>query len=368
MKNRHFNFIFFLLAILLLIVSSWSCKKNDTPPQPKTPPSQVLGLSVFARDMADSLIWSAGNTSEGVTSYKLYAGSNVTGLVALTTTTINNFLRTGLTNGTTYYYQVAAVNAAGEGPKSDVVSSTPQPPLNKQISISIPASLPGSMRLLPWRYYDPTSRHFGNPFVFTDSFKTVIQARVIDGFDSLFSQKIIDAGIKLPAGTVVLQDLRLGTINYGGSANIWQVEKILPRIVEYSNGIPGEANFTLYGVIDTIPMAVEITGAGLTGKQPNQIIESVHLVVKGWNGGSGGRKSLINKIIQVGEFAVNNTASAFDKKTPTIYTLNGRWYIVHPTNSRGGGSGNGTSGNTDYTISILFKEGTKLERTVFSFE
>ena len=172
MKNRHFNFIFFLLAILLLIVSSWSCKKNDTPPQPKTPPSQVLGLSVFARDMADSLIWSAGNTSEGVTSYKLYAGSNVTGLVALTTTTINNFLRTGLTNGTTYYYQVAAVNAAGEGPKSDVVSSTPQPPLNKQISISIPASLPGSMRLLPWRYYDPTSRHFGNPFVFTDSFKT----------------------------------------------------------------------------------------------------------------------------------------------------------------------------------------------------
>ncbi len=368
MKNRRFNPVLFFLAIILFIVSSWGCKKNDTPPQPKSPPSQIFGLTVFARDMADSMVWSASNASEGVTSYKLYAGTSATGLVALTTTTTNKFLRTGLTNGTTYYYQVAAVNSAGEGPKSDVVSSTPQPPLNKQISISIPASLPGSMRVLPWRYYDPTSRHFGNPFIFTDTFKTVIQARVIDGFDSLFSQKILDAGINLPLGTVVLQDLRLQKINYGASSNIWQVEKTLPRIVEYSNGIPGEANFTLYGVIDTIPMAVEISGTTLNSKQPKEIIESVHIVVKGWNGGSSGRKSLINKVIQVDEFAVNNTATAFDKKTPTIYTLNGKWFIVHPTNSKGGGSGNGTSGNTDYTIRVTLKDGTMLERTVFSFQ
>ena len=30
-----------------------------------------------------------------------------------------------LTNGTTYYYQVSAVNAIGEGPRSNEVSATP---------------------------------------------------------------------------------------------------------------------------------------------------------------------------------------------------------------------------------------------------
>ena len=35
---------------------------------------------------------------------------------------------TGLTNGQTYYYQMSAVNAIGEGPKSAEVSATPTPP------------------------------------------------------------------------------------------------------------------------------------------------------------------------------------------------------------------------------------------------
>src|SRR5205807_324550 len=35
---------------------------------------------------------------------------------------------TAVTNGVTYYYQVSAVNAAGEGPRSNEASATPSPP------------------------------------------------------------------------------------------------------------------------------------------------------------------------------------------------------------------------------------------------
>lgn len=372
MIMRKQSLLIYVAISLIMMVLFSACQKKDTPPTPKSPPSQVLGLTAFGRDQADSLVWAANSSDQGVTSYKIYAGTSATGLVLLTTTTTNKFVRTGLTNGTTYYYQVSAVNSAGEGNKSDVVSSTPTPPLNKQISMSIPAALPGAMKVLPWRYYDPTSKHYGNPYVGTDTFKTVYQARVIDGFDSLFSKKIQDNGLKLPTGLVILQDLRLDKITGYATAEIWKVEKVLPRIVDYSIGIVGQGNFTLYGVADTIPMAVELNGDILKGKTPREIIESVHWVVQGTRGPSAenpGRPSLYSKLIAPDDFAVNTTASVFDKKTPTIYTLNGKWYIVFPAaGSKNGSSQATTTGNTDYTVRILLKDGTKLERTVFSFE
>jgi hypothetical protein len=39
-----------------------------------------------------------------------------------TATTFNN---NGLTKGVTYYFQVSATNSAGEGPRSAMVSATP---------------------------------------------------------------------------------------------------------------------------------------------------------------------------------------------------------------------------------------------------
>src|SRR5262249_57764285 len=42
--------------------------------------------------------------------------------------TTNSFTDTGLTNSTTYYYQVSAVNGSGQSAKSAEVSATPQAP------------------------------------------------------------------------------------------------------------------------------------------------------------------------------------------------------------------------------------------------
>ena len=284
------------------------------------------------------------------------------------TVTTTSYKRTGLTNGTTYYYQVAAVNAAGEGPKSAVISSTPQPTLASKVTLSIAASVPGSMKVLPWRYYDPTSKHFGNPYIGTDTFKIVYRARVTGGFDSMFVKKIVDAGIKLPTGTTILQDLRLPKITNDALNNYYTIEKQIPRIGFYSDGIPGQYNYTTYGVADTIPVAIELNATELVGKSPQEVISNVHFVAFGNRSGDITQPRLLNKVYDVWDFAHSSSASAFDKKTPTIYTLGNKWYLIFPVVGTTGGSKATTTGNSDYTFRIAFKDGSKMERTVFSFE
>ena len=73
-----------------------------------------------------ALSWTA---SSGATSYNVkratVSGGPYTTIASPTTTSHTN---TGLVNGTTYYYVVSAVNAAGESANSAQVSATPQAP------------------------------------------------------------------------------------------------------------------------------------------------------------------------------------------------------------------------------------------------
>jgi hypothetical protein len=72
-----------------------------------------------------TLSWGAVS---GATSYSVYRGTSAGGETlyqsGLSTTTYSD---TGVTNGTTYFYQVSAVNAGGQSPRSAEVSATPQP-------------------------------------------------------------------------------------------------------------------------------------------------------------------------------------------------------------------------------------------------
>lgn len=89
-----------------------------------TRPAAPANPSVTAGNAQAALSWSAVS---GATSYSILrsttSGSGYTSVVTgLTATTYTN---TGLTNGTTYYYVIAAVNACGTGVNSTQVSVTP---------------------------------------------------------------------------------------------------------------------------------------------------------------------------------------------------------------------------------------------------
>ncbi len=89
------------------------------------PPNAPTGITATAGNAQVALNW---NTVAGATSYKVKRSlSSGTGYVALPggTTASTAFNDTGLTNGTTYYYQVSAANGYGDGPDSSEASATP---------------------------------------------------------------------------------------------------------------------------------------------------------------------------------------------------------------------------------------------------
>ena len=88
-------------------------------------PAAPTGLAAVAGSAQVALSW---NASTGAASYNIYrsttsGGEGTTAIVTgVTGTTYTNI---GLTNGTTYYYQVAAVSASGTSAQSGEVSAKP---------------------------------------------------------------------------------------------------------------------------------------------------------------------------------------------------------------------------------------------------
>ena len=92
---------------------------------PSSPPPVPTGLTAMKGNKQVLLNWTA---SSGATSYKVYRGTapgaESTPPIA-TGITSTSYTNTGLKNGTTYYYKVAAVNATGTSPLSNEASATP---------------------------------------------------------------------------------------------------------------------------------------------------------------------------------------------------------------------------------------------------
>jgi hypothetical protein len=104
-------------------------KLHGSPPPP-APPSVPRNPAATAGNATVALNWQvpASSGTSPVSNYKVYRGTTPAGETPLAT--VGNVLAytdTAVTNGKTYYYQVSAVSAAGEGAKSNEVSATPKP-------------------------------------------------------------------------------------------------------------------------------------------------------------------------------------------------------------------------------------------------
>ena len=121
-------------SISMLAVSDHGVSRVDemtVTPATASVPSGPASLTVTPGNAAATLTWK-GSTSGNPTSYSVYRGTisdgeavTPAGTVSGTTTT---FTDTGLTNGKTYFYNVAANNGIGVSPDSNEVSVTPAAP------------------------------------------------------------------------------------------------------------------------------------------------------------------------------------------------------------------------------------------------
>src|SRR5207253_1577810 len=106
-----------------------SSEKSATPTAPATAPG-VPTLTATAGNAQVALSWTTpANGGSPITAYKLYRGT-VSGSLSLYQAlgATNGYTDTAVTNGTTYYYQVTAVNAVGEGSRSTQRSAQPAGP------------------------------------------------------------------------------------------------------------------------------------------------------------------------------------------------------------------------------------------------
>jgi fibronectin type 3 domain-containing protein len=88
-------------------------------------PAPPTGLTATAGNAQVSLSWTA---SSGASSYNVKRSTSSSGpyTTIASGVTTTSYTDTGLTNGTTYYYVVSAVDACGESANSSQMSATPQ--------------------------------------------------------------------------------------------------------------------------------------------------------------------------------------------------------------------------------------------------
>jgi fibronectin type 3 domain-containing protein len=150
-------------AVNLAGESPRSNERSATAGAPPTAPAIDL---VTRGDGAVGLDWSAPASSGGyaITEYRIYRGTSPGGETLLTSAPANvtSFADGGLTNGTTYFYEVSAVNARGEGPRSSEVSATPglpsppalvATPANGSVVLSWTPAADGGVPVTGYRMY-----------------------------------------------------------------------------------------------------------------------------------------------------------------------------------------------------------------------
>jgi fibronectin type 3 domain-containing protein len=146
------KYFYVVTAVNSAGASANSTEASAIPSAPVTIPAVPTGLSATAGNAQVMLAWTA---STGATSYHVkqatVSGGPYTQVAAPTAASDTD---TGLTNGTTYFYVVSAVNGAGESANSSEVSATPAAAAVPDVTITI----------------DPTNTHAISPYIYGTNF------------------------------------------------------------------------------------------------------------------------------------------------------------------------------------------------------
>jgi len=127
--------------------SANSAEVNAMPTAPPTPPTAPANLQATAGNAQVSLTWTA---SAGATGYHVKRSTtNGSGYVQIAAPTVANYMDTNLTNGTTYYYVVTALNSAGESANSTQAFATPA---NAVADVTITIDPTKTNLISPWIY------------------------------------------------------------------------------------------------------------------------------------------------------------------------------------------------------------------------
>lgn len=103
--------------------SSLSAEFRGRPNVPSAAPGKTIGLSASSGDSRADLQWLK---TLGASSYNIYIADSVSGVFSKIWSLAGTaYSVTGLTNGKTYNFMIKAVNAAGEGPSSDIAEAKP---------------------------------------------------------------------------------------------------------------------------------------------------------------------------------------------------------------------------------------------------
>jgi chitin-binding protein len=111
--------------------------------QPGNVPPAPTGLTATAGNAQVALSWTA---AAGATAYNIKRSTTNGGPYTNVQTnhSATTFTNTGLTNGTTYYYVVTAVNASGESPVSTQASGTPSAGGGETGGVTVTKAVPSS--------------------------------------------------------------------------------------------------------------------------------------------------------------------------------------------------------------------------------